>query len=53
VSKGRKRKAWAAQAARKRNPKTWFAFPVEGAKKRRKSRKSTDGHGGGERGRDA
>lgn len=52
MSKGRKRKAWAAQAARKRNPEAWFAFPAEASKKRRKPRKDS-GRNGGERGRDA
>lgn len=53
MSKGRRRKAWAAQAARKRNPEAWFGFPVTAGKKRRKPRKSSDDRSGGERGRDA
>jgi hypothetical protein len=28
MSKGRRRKAWAAQAARKRNPSAWYSFPA-------------------------
>ncbi len=53
MSKGRKRKAWAAQAARKRNPDGWFSYPAVSPKVKRNSRKGFDGRSGGGRGRDA
>jgi hypothetical protein len=32
MSKGRRRNAWAAQAARKRNPAAWFTYPAASPK---------------------
>lgn len=52
MAKGNRRRAWAAQAARKRNPDAWFVFPVIAGKKQVKPRKGS-GRNGDERGRDA
>lgn len=53
MSKGRRRKAWAVQAARKRNPDAWFNYPATSPRAKRKSGKCPDGRNGGGRGRDA
>jgi hypothetical protein len=38
MSKGRSRRAWAAQAMRKRNPESWFIGPVAVQKTSQKNR---------------
>jgi hypothetical protein len=53
MSKGKRRNAWAAQAARKRNPDAWFNYPAVSPKAKRKSRNGVAGRTGGDRGRDA
>lgn len=38
MSKGRSRRAWAAQAMRKRNPESWFIGPIAVQKTGKKNR---------------